>query len=193
MKNLMKRLDIQARLTLISISFSLPIAVLLVLMVRGINEDIQFARWETYGNVYQRPLEELVELLPQHQLLARGAGNGDEGASLSTVQSRIDQTFGELEAVQARLGQALQFTAAGLAKRKREHVELQNVKREWDSLKQESTKITPEVSREKHEHLLQDVRTMITHAGDLSNLILDIFRTTSKWVSCNRYRCGPFL
>ena len=33
--------------------------------------------------------------------------------------------------------------------------------------------LTPGACAEKHLHLVADIRTMITHAGDISNLILD--------------------
>ena len=44
----------------ISLSFSLPIAVLLYFMIAGINDDIRFAQRELAGNEYQRPLHDLL-------------------------------------------------------------------------------------------------------------------------------------
>src|SRR5205823_13685976 len=59
------------------------------------------------------------------------------------------------------------------AKRKREHVQVQRVKNEWQNLKIQSDKLSPQTSQEQHAHLVSDIRTLITHAGDNSNLILD--------------------
>lgn len=168
MKNLFANICVSRRLLFISIAFTMPIAVLLYLMVAGINESIHFARWETYGNDYQRPLMTLLHQLPQHQLAAQ---KGDQAAQAAAA-GRVDAGFAQLEAVQTRLGEQLGFTAAELAKRKRDHVQLGTVQREWNDLKS-ATGLTLAVSTARHAHLIADIRTMITHAGDLSNLILD--------------------
>ena len=167
MKNPLKHIRISLRLLCISAAFSLPIGVLLFLMVRGLNEDIRFARWETYGDEYQRPLMALLHELPQHQL---AAGNAARRAELA---GRIDSAFATLADVQARLGARLGFTPQELAKRQRDHVLPATVRHEWDELKAQAASLSAEVSRAKHAHLMADLRLMITHAGDLSNLILD--------------------
>jgi len=48
-------------------------------ITKGFSKDIAFATTELYGNQYQRPLEELLDYIPTHQLLARRylAGRGD--------------------------------------------------------------------------------------------------------------------
>ena len=167
MKNPFKHFRISLRLLCISAAFSLPIGVLLFLMIQGVNENIHFARWETYGNEYQRPLMKLLYDLPQHQL---AAGNAARQTELS---GRIDAAFAGLADVQARRGVQLGFTREELAKRKRDHVQLAIVKKEWDELKAQASQLSADANLEKHTHLVADVRLMITHAGDLSNLILD--------------------
>ena len=167
MKNPLKHARISLRLLCISAAFSLPIGVLLFLMVKGVNENIHLARWETYGDEYQRPLMALLDELPQHQL---AAGNATRQAELS---GRINAAFADLASVQARLGVQLGFTPGELAKRKRDHVQLATVKKEWDELKAQAAQLSADSNREKHTHLVADVRMMIAHAGDLSNLILD--------------------
>ena len=168
MKNLFANICVSRRLLFISVAFSLPIAVLLFLMVKGINENIHFARWETHGNDYQRPLMALLHQLPQHQLAAQ---TGDKAAQTAAA-GRVDSAFAQLEAVQGRLGVQLGFTAAELTKRKRDHVQLGTVQREWSDLKSASA-LTVAVNTARHAHLVADIRTLITHAGDLSNLVLD--------------------
>ena len=43
-------------------TFMLPIAILLFFVVANVNEFIDFARWETYGTLDQRRLEDLSRL-----------------------------------------------------------------------------------------------------------------------------------
>ena len=81
MKNPFLKIHISLRLILISVFYLLPVGVLAFLMINGINASIHFARWETYGNEYQRPLMTLLHLLPEHQL-ALQSGKTAEVASL---------------------------------------------------------------------------------------------------------------
>jgi len=170
-KTLFSRITISRKLLLISISFSLPIVVLLGMLVVQINSSINFARWELSGNEYLRPLVELLDLIPQNELAIKFAGPSKD--QLSQLHSRIDKAFAVLEAVNQKSGETLQFTAEGLAKRKREHVVLENVKREWQELRAGAERLAPAALQEQHRHLVADLRMMITHVGDMSNLILD--------------------
>jgi PAS domain S-box-containing protein len=174
-KNWFKRLTVAQKLTLISIFFVMPDSVMLYLFVTGINANIRFTRWEKKGNEYQRPLEELLELLPQHCLLAQRAARGDQQVvePLLRKQAKIDVAFTALEATDARIGADLQFTDVGLAKRKREHYRVHTIRMEWRDLRAGLARLDPEACAKLHSHLVTDVRTMITHAGDMSNLILD--------------------
>src|SRR5688572_23254809 len=92
--------------------FSLPVAVALYFISCDVNKEIDFSRWEQYGNQYQRPLEQLLNDLPQHQaLLERDRVAGAEpGNQVSILQSQLDSTFDALQKVDEKLSVALQFT-----------------------------------------------------------------------------------
>ena len=172
MNSLLERLSISRRLTLISLAYTLPIAVLLYFVVNGINQDIRFSDLEKLGNAYQRPLAKLLEHLPQHQLAARRllAGDKDRSEALMSSQADIDQAFIALAAVDSRYGDDLQFTAAGLAARNRPQIAPAAVQREWTTLKQVAA---TGASEHLHATMLERILLMIKHAGDTSNLILD--------------------
>src|SRR5258708_36359764 len=123
MKQWFHNLKVAQKLMLISIFFVLPDSVMLYLFITAINDNIQFARMEQKGNQYQRPLEKLLELIPQHRLLAERALGGEDLVSdqLAQHQKELDLAFAALEAVDALIGVDLQFTDEGLAMRKREH------------------------------------------------------------------------
>jgi hypothetical protein len=120
-----------------SIFFVMPDSLMLYFFITGINANIQFARQEEKGNRYKRPLEALLELIPQHLSLAQRAAASDTVAveELALKQAQIDKAFDALEAVDAEIGADLQFTDEGLAKRKREHYRVQTVRGEWTALK----------------------------------------------------------
>jgi signal transduction histidine kinase len=175
MKRWFNHLKVSQKLGLICIFFVMPDSLMLYFFITGINANIQFAQLEQKGNEYQRPLEDLLDLIPQHGSLAAAAATGAPRAKeqLALKQAQIDAAFRNLHAVDARIGVDLQFTDEGLAKRKREHYSVHNVTAEWQDLETRLAQLSPKDCAERHLHLVADMRMMITHAGDMSNLILD--------------------
>jgi hypothetical protein len=175
MRRWFNSLKVSHKLMLISIFFLMPDSVMLYLFVNGVNDNIRFAALEMSGNEYQRPLEQLLELIPQHRLLAEQAleGNQQARSQLAAKEAQIDAAFVTLAEVDSRIGKNLQFTNEGLAKRGRSECQVAAVRQRWNELNQELPNLDAHVSAELHQRLVTDVRTMITHAGDLSNLILD--------------------
>lgn len=145
------------------------------LIASGDNQQIQFAQLERNGLQYLKPLKELLDLLPQHQylLLRQLRGQPVDSEQLTRTQSQIDKAFDALETVDRKVGASLQFTDDGLAKRQRGHVRAANVRKEWQDLRTRLSNLQSNTVNEPHLHLISDIRTMITHAGDTSNLILD--------------------
>ena len=166
---------ISHKLLLISASFLMPIAVLLYFMIDGINYDIRFATLELYGNEYQRPLEELLQSVPQHQLLASRIASGDTGLEnrLDASSSRIDQALQRLNTADAKFGEDLQFTTEGLGKRQRSSANPRALGEAWQTLQRDIKSLDADELESQHRKIRETVRTMISHSGDTSNLILD--------------------
>jgi hypothetical protein len=162
------------RILLVAIAGTVPMVAITVYVIStSINKDIAFGEQEKRGNTYQRPLETLLNLVPQHQAAARRVLGGDADAKnqLSQLQHQIDDAFSELGNVQRELGEILKFTDAELAARKRENARLSVVQADWQALK--NAPIATAAGDDATSKLVAAVRTMITHAGDTSNLILD--------------------
>jgi hypothetical protein len=160
---------------MISAAFVLPLAVAVYLLTSAINRDIAFSSLEKDGNAYQRPLESLLQLIPEHRALVFASLGRDPRTNdqIESKQAAIAKAFDALGAVDRTLGVALQFTEVGLAQRKRSHVQLATVRKEWLDMVSTLGSINGARLNERHAHLVADIRTMITHAGDTSNLILD--------------------
>jgi len=175
MRQWFHNLKVSQKLMLISIFFVMPDSVMLYLFITGINANIDIARMEIKGNEYQRPLEELLELLPEHRLLADRAAAGDAAAmpELSRKENQIDAAFEYLKDVDSRIGAELQFTDEGLAKRGRERYRPSIAQADWQDLKAHLPALDAAARAKRHLDLIASVRTMITHSGDMSNLILD--------------------
>jgi methyl-accepting chemotaxis protein len=150
-------------------------SALVYFVTKGFSKDIAFAAYERMGNEYQRPMKELLDNIGQRQLLARRilGGRRELAERLAAVDRRVDAAMEAYRAADARVGERLQFTADGLAKRKREHCRWETLHGEWVELRRGGAGRSAEESDKLHAHLASDIRTIITHAGDTSNLILD--------------------
>jgi len=170
----LSRLTVAQKLTAICVSFSLPLSVMMYFVIGASTESIRFARLEVDGTRYLRPLSALLESLPRHSALAREQNAGRQMLpQLSNAQAAVNDAFAALTATDAAIGAQLQFTSEGLAKRHREHARAATVQAEWEKLRGAIEGLAPDESERQHAHLLTDIRTMITHAGDTSNLLLD--------------------
>ena len=141
----------------------------------GFATSIGSAVLEKHGISYQRPLEALLQQISLHRHLNRRHASGQPGlqSDIASSQSLIDQSLASLQKVDHELGAELQFTQEGLSKRKREHSSVQTLLREWHELKANWSSNKLNQSEAAHTHLIADLRVMIAHVGDTSNLILD--------------------
>ena len=175
MDKLLSQIRIVYRPLLIVAALLLPLAGLFYFMMAGFSRDIKFAQMEIRGNLYQRPLEQLLKLLPEHQRLAlRGlAGDGAAATEQTSVSAAIDKAFDALAVADQAVGRELQFTDEAVSKKHKESVLCARLRKSWDDLKSRSSGLSAESYRERNGLLLKDIRSAIAYAGDSSNLILD--------------------
>lgn len=171
----MKNISLTQRFSLILALFTAITIAVLYLFISAKNEPINFGKQEMVGNVYQRPVEKVFRFISRHRAMAQRALYGDKAseAGLADVQKSIDTALAELATVDAKVGADLQFTEKGLSSRKREHFTVANLSKEWNDLKGKLMSVKPAESNDLHAHMIADLRGMIAHLGDTSNLILD--------------------
>jgi methyl-accepting chemotaxis protein len=168
---------ISSRLVLLCMVYIIPIIALFIfLMSQCYNSYIDFAFQEFKGNQYQRPLEKLLKNLWAHNiLLQRKARSSDsvDSSEIERVRREVDKAFTQLKKVQLELGDDLEFTDEGLGKRDRSQLNPALVEKNWEKLQAQSDSAKSEELAQNHKKIIADIREMITHAGDTSNLILD--------------------
>jgi hypothetical protein len=86
MNAFLHNLRITHRLTLISLCYVVPTAVMIYIIVASVNSQISFARLEMAGNEYQRSLAPLLDLVAEHGLAIAGR----DQAETTALASRID-------------------------------------------------------------------------------------------------------
>jgi PAS domain S-box-containing protein len=165
-KNL--RTSEQINLVALLLIFILPFAVVVYQLVAEISTSIHVTHQEIYGNTYLRPLQRLLETVPQNQLWAhRSLSAGGNQAELLASQQQIDAHFQTLAVVDQQLGQALGTTQS-----------FQKLQRNWQSLKAQASELSASYTNDlhvqfMHRQLIKELRTLISQVGDRSHLILD--------------------
>jgi hypothetical protein len=172
-----RRINISKKILMIAASFSLPIAVLTYLMVDSINANITFAQKEIVGDSYQTVLEDLLNHLQGHQIVLATcpATKPDCAERLAQQKTEVNEAFTKLTSLSQLHSDTLELSNDGLKKHNHEHQLVDKVQTEWQSLVSSATVESrmSEILTNKYTHLIEDVRTMITHVGSTSNLILD--------------------
>jgi Amt family ammonium transporter len=168
-------LKVAHKLALISFIFVVPDSLMLYLFITSINENIEFAKLEKVGNEFQRPVEKLLDLVPQQRLDARRLPDPATEARMQVRARKIDEAVAALLEVNGRLGQKLGFNYESLSKRQRVGCDATSVRDDWQSLKvTNSGELSDPAARDqRYLQLIGRLRGMIAHAGDMSNLILD--------------------
>lgn len=161
-------LKISTKLTLSTLMFSLPILTLLFFLVKARNEAIEFGQKERKGNYYQRPLEKLLQnsIKFREVVYKKEQGIASAVQQLNELAQAADVIFKEILKVQDEVGEELQVNQVGLETRKRLQVHPQALLNAWNEIKG-----TP--SEERLTQFIHDIRTLIIHLGDTSNMILD--------------------
>lgn len=163
------------RILLVGLTGTVPLFIVSLILIKSTYSDgIHFTRQEQRGIEFERPLEQLLDLLPRYQAAARqvSAGAASAGIGLTGLQRQIDLAMGQVETnCNGELGQALKFTGPGPTAVKGGNTRLSGLQTDWKNLKQATA---PEVARSAVVGAMEDsARAMIARAGDASNLILD--------------------
>ena len=170
----LNNLSIRARmlLSIATLLIALLMAVLQAYM--GVQANIDFATAEKQGNQIIRPLAGILNNAADLRvMLAMGREGRPVTDPLASIIKSIDRDMAALAEVYAEVGDDLQFTAEGLAARGRDGLALEAMQDKWNTL----SNAVQAMPQQDHEAgvsaFIADIRGMIAHAGDTSNLILD--------------------
>ncbi len=166
---------ISIKLLAVCLLFTMPIAYLLYSVVDARKKDIDFATWEIKGNSLQRPLEAMLRQASYHREFAQRFLQGEETlkGKIIAIEDAGDKELKNIATALSVVGEDLQFTSEGLGKRKREEFTGEKLVQKWEKIKADRDVLSLQDSDKAHLDFINHIKTMIVHAGDTSNLILD--------------------
>ena len=139
-----------------------------------IEANIAFSAQEEKGNTYQRPLAQLLYDAGRLRVALGGARAGsDTRSDVTALIPAIDGHMAALKEAQAAVGEDLQFTKDGLGSRGRENLAYEAVLQKWQGISDAVKANIIGGHDEAVASFIADIRGMVAHSGDTSNLILD--------------------
>jgi twitching motility protein PilJ len=167
---MLRRWKVWQKLALIALVMGLMIPVLLFLLVRRQNEQIDSVRRELVGTEALKPLRALFGALAQHRGRVDLALAGDASArgQVAGLQAQVDSELRRLELVERQAGGALGSAPA-----------LAALRGDWQRLKGQAHTLPAERAFAEHSALLARVLERIEDVGDSSTLRLDPVRESS--------------
>ncbi len=161
---IMNRLRYPNKFALISLFFMLPLGLALYFFVSEINSKIEFGAKEFRGDIYLRPLRQLMESVPNAKRRARDFLGGEvlQRPDLITLHQEIDGQFEAVRKVDRQLGNEMETAGR-----------MDALDENWSYLKEKAVHVDAETSAKLYDKMIEEVRSLISLVGDTSNLILD--------------------
>ena len=174
MKNIWKSISLKFKILIICWSFLVPVLYLLYVTADAYNKDISFAEQERLGISWLRPSVSILNRLVRFESLHFDASKGNAEAiqKMSDVAKEIDVDIDHLKSLKSTVGEKLKFTSVELDARKRSRSSVDAISKYWGELKANALS-AKKLNGDDIVAMISDIRGMIAHVGDTSNIILD--------------------
>ena len=177
LSRLKSKFSYTAKFIFISLLYLTALIVVAYNMVTAQNSDINFANKELQGDVYQRNLRHVLKDVPQLQLLTLRYLSGNQAlkGELVNLQAQTDKDFQNLAITDNDLKVELQTSNEAFQKKSQKSVNPDALIKQWEVIKQQlnAGTLTVDNSTVLFSQLIADIRALIVHIGDTSQLILD--------------------
>lgn len=170
----LNNLSVRARMQLSIVTLVLTLLVALSQAWMGIQANVDFAVAERKGNQLIRPLAGVLnDATDMRMTLAMAREGRPVTDPLSAIVTTINKHMDEVASAYGEVGEDLQFTEEGLGSRGREALAFERVAEKWKRLSTAAQAMPAGDYDAEVASFIGDIRGMISHAGDTSNLILD--------------------
>lgn len=161
---LLNRLNYRGKFTLNALLIIIPLSLILTLLMREMNQQIEVAEWELKGIHYYRPLIQLLVEVQTYNSYQTASLSGAQqfNTALQEKKQHIDAKIRELEQYEQQFGEQFKTTSTW-----------QQVKRAWNQIKTLPPDTSLDDSLNLHAELSAQLMKQINTLTDHSNLKLD--------------------
>ena len=161
---LMGRLKYPQKFMLVVILLLIPLVLVMSQFLAKVNEDIDFSSREQLGLEYSDPLVQFLQHVQEHAALSHAVLKGDDSFQddLSAKQDDINADVQIMDQINSRLDGVLNTGDRW-----------QTIKSEWNDLRDTTLTLSLDDNDTAHTELMRNVLSLLTLAGNSSNLILD--------------------
>lgn len=174
MNTLLNNLSIRTRMIMGVVILVITLLLALQQAYLSIGANLEFSQKELMGNQIQRPLAKLLTHAVDLRVIQAFAAEGRKvDAPRIALFTQINDSMTELKKQYDAVGVDLQFTETGLSSRGRDHLKYETVLAKWNTLQKDIEAKPADANDAAIASFIGDIRGMIAHSGDTSNLILD--------------------
>jgi methyl-accepting chemotaxis protein len=172
---MIERQSLFKKLVISNLTYALPFVVVIGMLGLSLTRDIDFAQKERSGNAFERPLADLLQDLALYNVHYQSAhnGNGKVKSELAGLEGKIDVSLNALDSALGVHGENLDATEAGLRLHGKNSAPPSQFRSLWVEIKKMAAGSRGNEGPAKSLVLFNDIKSLITHIGDTSNLILD--------------------
>ena len=172
----MRKVPMWAKVVMGALVIVTSLGGMLSLVIKNANYKIDFAQWELYGTQYLRPASQLQAALTRYKRLLRAVPTAgtDLAAARSRLEADVELQLDVLQRLDETLGEPLKLTPDQLTARGRQAAQAVMLEAVWQQRPRVGTgNANLEAEVATVDQLRSSVRTLISHVGDTSKLILD--------------------
>lgn len=171
----LNNLTIPQKFIICGLGFMIPLIALLYFSFAELQKPIRKTRLEIDGINVLDPAGRILDLLPQHQYLTGAFFKGDVTvqAQLKRTATEIDRAFSDLLNQTGKLSVSLRIDRKSLAKAEQPQIEPSKLYQQWQKIRSDWAKLTPEQCSFNHAELISAIRDFHTRVLGTSNLLLD--------------------
>lgn len=168
--NIINSLSIYKRIVIILLSLLIPLSITFYFLINSSLENINVARTEAQGVEYLLKLESIFNDVINYKVLSLQKKDFSE---FDRISPKIKNDINELKIINDKYLLSLRFTDEDLEKRNRKGFNAKNLEQKINEQILSAIEQKKYPSQDSFNGIIGHIKTMITHVGDMSNLILD--------------------
>jgi methyl-accepting chemotaxis protein len=157
--SILGRISLSSRIIFMSATLFAPIGLLTYLLLSNYGKDIDFANQEIIGSQFGHAIVPSMSKVYQQDVMQKGR-------SMAKAAVNFDESITNIKSMQSNIAVSLRFNDADLAARKRSGMTPENLIKNIEQFNKGP-------SAENYNTVNTQLKVMLAHTGDMSNLILD--------------------